>query len=151
MDSETYADVPSPARSWAICAVNPVITPSATNRSTRAYALAREMCTRSARDRIDVRASLMSSLRISRSGPSSSLTERPAPDGLGVFLADIWSVTNPPASRMSPILSLVWDNSLEGETIECHIVDPARAGTTLVPYQMEADALTTDTSTSLPQ
>src|ERR1035437_7981399 len=62
------------------------------------------MCTRSASERIEVRASLMSSLRISRSGPSRGLTERPTPDGLDVCLEDTWSVMNSPKSRLSPIL-----------------------------------------------
>src|SRR5450631_1691198 len=92
------------------------------------------MCTRSARERIDVRASLMSSLRINRSGSSSSLTERRAPDGLDVWPVDIWSAMDPPSCRMSQILRDVWDDGLDGETIERHIVEPARAGTTLVPH-----------------
>lgn len=103
MDNETYAEVPSPARSWSMHAENPVITSSATNRSTRAYALAREMWTRWAIERIDTRASLISSLKICRSMASNGLTERPTPDGFGVSLADIWSFKDSPCSRLSPI------------------------------------------------
>src|ERR1035437_1299466 len=86
------------------------------------------MCTRSASERIEVRASLMSSLRISRSGPSRGLTERPTPDGLDVCLEDTWSVMNSPKSRLSPILPQVWDKGLDGETIECHNVHRTQAG-----------------------
>ena len=54
MVSAMYAEVPSPAASGATWARNPVITPSRSSRSTRAYALVREMWIRSARVRIDV-------------------------------------------------------------------------------------------------
>src|SRR5665647_3310684 len=99
------------------------------------------MCTRSASERIEVRASLMSSLRISRSGPSNGLTERPTPDGLGLCLEDTWSVMNPPSSRLSLILPEVWDKSLDRETIGCHIVHPTRIRTTFGPAQDQAHAL----------
>src|SRR5665648_306912 len=98
------------------------------------------MCTRSASERIDVRASLMSSLRINRSGPSNGLTERPTPDCLDVCLVDTWSVINSPSSRLSLILPEIWDRSLEGETIECHIVYPTRIRTTFGPTQDQAHA-----------
>src|SRR5450631_2189642 len=83
------------------------------------------MCTRPASERIDVRASRTSSLRISLSGPSNGLAERPIPGGLDACPADIWSVMNPPASRLSLILARVWDKGLVRETIECQIAHPA--------------------------
>src|SRR5450631_4478407 len=83
------------------------------------------MRTRPASERIDVRASRMSSLRISLSGPSNGLAERPTAGGFDDCPADIWSVMNPPSSRLSLIVAEVWDKGLDRETIECQIAHPA--------------------------
>src|SRR5665647_1959467 len=121
------------------------------------------MWTRSASERIDVRASRTSSLRISRSGPSNGLTERPASDGFGVCSADTWSLIYSPWSRLSLILSAVrarvsTERRLSVRLLIRHRRAPrwactqaqarARAGRA---HTLEAGTLTMDTSTPLPQ
>src|SRR5664280_178751 len=97
------------------------------------------MCTRCASERIEVRASLMSSLKISLSGPSSGLTERPIPDRFDVALADTWSAMSPPVSRLSLILPGILGRSLDGETIECHNAYRAGQAPRWLPTPTEAD------------
>src|SRR5665647_1203431 len=109
------------------------------------------MCTRSASERIDVRASLMSSLRISRSGPSNGLTGRPEPDGFDVCAVDTWSFMNSLSSRLSLILSGVMTRVLQEEELGVISLIGRRPAPRWCPTPLEADALTTHTSTPVTQ
>src|ERR1035437_1962878 len=109
------------------------------------------MCTRSDSERIDMRASLMSSLRISRSGPSNGLTGRPEPDALHICAVDTWSFTYPPSSRLSLILSGLMTGVLLGEELGVTSLVGRRPAARWCPIPLEADALTTHTSTHVTQ
>jgi hypothetical protein len=82
--------VPSPAFCGSSRAVKPEIVPSATIRAIRLYALARLMCTRSARTRIEIRPSRCSCATIAVSVASRGGAERPPvplPAALGMDIS----------------------------------------------------------------
>jgi hypothetical protein len=101
--SAMYAEVPSPAASGATCARKPVITRSRSSRSTRAYAVVREMWIRSARVRTEVRPSRTSSSRIRRSTASRGPADRPVGAVVSATGPVSWLTETPPSCHSSHV------------------------------------------------